>query len=180
MVLNWDGLPENYSWQWTLVTPIVLASGVDKLHVLHCIISCNKQMNKQKTNKNKMFSKVLIDLVVLQWDGLPENCSWQWALPIPIVLASGVHKLHIWLRIISFNKRTKKQTSRNKKFSRVLIDLVEISWRDGLPENCSWQWALVTPIVLASGVDKLHVWLRSGMQRQTSQSLSCPYLLPYQ
>ena len=68
--------------------------------------------NKQ-TLKNKTFSRVLINLVdILQQDGLPENCSWQWALILPIVLASGVNKLHIWLCIISFNKHTNKQTNR--------------------------------------------------------------------
>ena len=36
--------------------------------------------------------------------------------------------------------------------------------------NSSWQRTLVTPIVLASGVDKLDVWLLSGKL----QTLSCP------
>ena len=53
----------------------------------------NKQINKRKAFQN--FFKPCENDPHLQRDGLPENCSWQWALVTPIVTASWVNKLHI-------------------------------------------------------------------------------------
>ena len=158
----------------------MLASGVDKLHIWLRIISFKNQANKQtnkQINKHKVFQS-------FQWPSgfVARWSSWKLRMTVRTRYPHCVG-IRSWYtpRLTSQNllQQTNKQTNKSKKFSRILIDLVVLQW-DGLPENCSWQWALVTPIVLASGVDKLHVWLRSGMQRQTSQSLSCPYLLPYQ